>query len=107
MIVAELVMLVATVLIPAAKMEAINNPGKSGRKRMYNKIGKDRVPLDPCRKQFRKRLVICIQCRTYHKEHCRNRNKQITSEESGELSLFITLCRQITLYVVLINTIIL
>ncbi len=26
MIVAELVMLVATVLIPAAKMEAINNP---------------------------------------------------------------------------------
>ena len=41
------------------------------------------------------------------KKACRNRNKQITSEESGELSLFITLCRQITLYVVLINTIIL
>ena len=50
MIVAELAMLVATVLIPAAKMEAINNPVSPVRKRMYNKIKERPHPLDPCRK---------------------------------------------------------
>ena len=103
----ELVTLVAMVLIPAAKIEAISRPVNPTGNSIDYKERKDIIRPSPVGQDPGCTFIERIQPGPYHKEDSRNGNKQISSEQGRELSLLLILRRMITLHITLVYTIVL